>query len=398
MPGLRDLVLALPWLVILLLTPIILLRRVRLSRVEPISPVHAPLVSVIVPARNEALNISTCVATLLNTLYPKCEIIVVDDDSIDGTGDIVKILADHTPDGRLQLIAGEPLPPGWLGKPWACAQGVRRARGDVLLFTDADTRHDEMLLNRAVGALINQKVDLVTVLPRQLMLSFWERLVQPHFFATLLARYHNLPHMNRTRRTRDVLGNGQFILIRRDTYDTIGGHEALRAEVVEDQRLAQRVVASGGRMFMAHAHDLMETRMYRSLGGIVEGWSKNVALGSRAAVPGWLRPLMPWPILAYTVFFWILPPAVLLVTLMTDLATPFAPWSLAATGFSLVNWGYVNVWMGVPVQYTILYPIGALVQAMIFLRSGLRGNNIAWKGRHYVVDPVPPPEAAERYP
>jgi chlorobactene glucosyltransferase len=398
MPGLRDVILALPWLVILLVTPIVLRRRVRLSRVQPIAPAQAPLVSVIVPARNEAVNIGTCVATLLNTLYPRCEIIVVDDSSTDGTGDIVRILAEHTPDGRLQLIAGEPLPPGWLGKAWACTQGARRARGEVLLFTDADTRHDEMLLNRATGALIHEQVDLVTLLPRQLMLSFWERLVQPHFFATLMARYHNLPRMNRTRRTRDVLANGQFILIRRETYDRIGGHEALRAEVVEDQRLAQHVVAAGGRMFMAHGHDLMETRMYRSLGAIIEGWSKNVALGSRAAVPGWLRPLMPWAIIAYAVFFWIIPPATVLLFLFTSLASSWADWSLVATVFSVLTWGYINVWMGVPIPYTILYPIGALVQVVVLLRSGLRGNNIAWKGREYVVTTAPPPESLERHP
>ncbi|HUF51666.1 MAG TPA: glycosyltransferase family 2 protein [Longimicrobiales bacterium] len=384
MPDLMDLALALPWLAIMLAMPLLLRRRVRLSNVPPIAADDAPLVSVIVPARNEAPNIGACVSTLLNSLYPRCEVIVVDDNSTDGTGEIIRILADHS-DGRLALIEGAPLPDGWLGKSWACWQGAQRARGTLLLFTDADTRHDDMLLGRAVGAIVRQEVDLVSVLPRQLMLTFWERLVLPHFFATLLARYHDLPGMNRSTRPHDVVANGQFILIRRTAYDAIGGHEALRGDVVEDQRLAQRVVAGGGRMFMAHAHDMMETRMYRSLGGIIEGWSKNVALGSRAAVPGWLRPIMPWPILAVAVLLWIVPPAILLVSLFTGHLTGLAGWSLAATAFSTLMWAYVYPWMGAGALYALGYPAGALVMAGILLRSGLRGRRVSWKGRDYVV-------------
>ena len=391
MPDVLDLVLALPWVAVLLLTPLMLVQRVRLAKDDPVAPADAPFVSVIVPARNEAPNISACVATLLNTLYPRFEIIVVDDDSTDGTGEIVRILAEHTPDAKLQLIDGAHLPEGWLGKAWACWQGVQRARGDILLFTDADTRHDEMLLSRAVGALLKHEADLVTILPRQLMLSFWERVVLPHFFATLLARYHDLPGMNRTRDARDVLANGQFILIRRAMYDAVGGHEALRGEVVEDQRLAQRVVSHGGRLFMAHAPEFMETRMYRSLGSIIEGWSKNVTLGSRAAVRSWLRPLMPWAIALAAAALWILPPAILLADLFFGWFPAARGWALAVTGLSVLTWGYINVWMGVRPQYALGYPLGALIMCLIVVRSGLRGRAVAWKGRDYLVQTSPEP-------
>jgi chlorobactene glucosyltransferase len=120
--------------------PILLAKRVRISGFSAPATDDAPLVSIIVPARNESVNISVCVASLLNSLYPKSEIVVVDDGSVDGTGDIVRILADHA-GGRLRLVEGNPLPEGWLGKPWACWQGYRQAAGDLLLFTDADTRH-----------------------------------------------------------------------------------------------------------------------------------------------------------------------------------------------------------------------------------------------------------------
>ena len=285
MPSAVQLLLAAPWVAMLLIMPLMLLRRPRLNSFPPPSG-DAPLVSIIVPARNEAVNISVCLASLLNSEYPDFEIIVVDDGSSDGTDDIVRILAEHS-DGRVHLVNGEPLPPGWLGKPWACWQGYRRARGDLLLFTDADTRHEERLLGHAVGALTRHSADMTSVMPRQLMVGLWERLILPHIFAMISLRYINMERVNRTRTPRHAIANGQFILIRREAYEAIGGHEGMRAEVVEDQRIAQRLVAAGRRIFVAHAEDLMETRMYRSLKGIVEGWTKNLALGSRQASPAW---------------------------------------------------------------------------------------------------------------
>ncbi|MGH7448350.1 MAG: glycosyltransferase, partial [Longimicrobiales bacterium] len=259
MPSGLQLMLALPWVVLLLIMPLMLLRRPRLSSFAPPPPADAPLVSIIVPARNEAVNISVCLASLLNSVYPTFEIIVVDDDSSDGTGDIVRILADHA-EGRVQVVDGEALPAGWLGKPWACWQGYRRAKGQLLLFTDADTRHEEMLLGRAVGGLLTRDAAMVSVMPRQAMIGLWERLILPHFFAMISLRYMHLERVNRTRSPRDVIANGQFILIRRDAYEAIGGHEAMWNELVEDQRIAQSLVAAGRRILIAHAEDLMETR------------------------------------------------------------------------------------------------------------------------------------------
>jgi chlorobactene glucosyltransferase len=381
-----QLLLALPWLALVLLIPLLLMRRVRLAKFAPPAPEDAPLVSVIVPARNEAVNISVCVASLLNTLYGRFEIIVVDDNSIDGTGDIVRILAEHA-DGRVRVVNGEPLPPDWLGKPWACWQGYRQARGDVLLFTDADTRHEDMLLGRAVGALNDTGAAMVSVMPRQVMGSFWERLVLPHIFTMIWMRYHDLRRVNRTRTPRDVIANGQFILIRREAYEAVGGHEALRSEVVEDQRLAQRLVAAGRRIFIAHAEELIETRMYRSLRDVVEGWSKNLALGSRQAVPRLLAPFVPWLIVMFLLGFWVAPPVIMLLTLFTRLGGWVQGWSLAVTAFSLLFWIVTHVLQRVPVQYAFAFPVGAAVSALLFARSALRGRRIEWKGRAYEVRP-----------
>lgn len=359
-----------------------LLRRPRLSSFAVPAAEQAPLVSVIVPARNEAVNISVCLASLLNSLYPNLEILVVDDGSVDGTDDIVRILVDHS-DGRVRLVDGAPLPDGWLGKPWACWQGYLQARGDLLLFTDADTRHEDMLLGRAVGALQSRQVDMVSVMARQLMIGFWERLILPHIFALISLRYMHLERVNRTRNPRDVIANGQFILIRRDAYQAIGGHEAMRAEVVEDQGIAQRLVASGRRILLAHAEELMETRMYRSLAGIVEGWTKNLAIGSRRAAPAWVAPAVPWLTALFLLLLWVLPPALLVLSLVSGLNGLIRGWSLTVTAVSLLFWVLAHAVKGVPLLYAAAYPAGALSAAWLFVRSALRGPRVAWKGREY---------------
>jgi chlorobactene glucosyltransferase len=377
-----QMLLAVPWLVLVFTVPVLLSKRVRISGFSAPSSDDAPLVSIIVPARNESVNISVCVASLLNSLYPRMEIIVVDDGSVDGTAEIVRLLAEHA-GGSLRLVDGEPLPDGWLGKPWACWQGYQRARGDLLLFTDADTRHDDTLLGHAVGALRQRQADLVSVMPHQVMGSFWECLILPHIFTTLAMRYHDLSRINRSRRPRDVIANGQFLLVTRDAYEAVGGHEALRDEVVEDQRLAQRLVEKGRRIFIAHAHDLMDTRMYRSLGGIAEGWTKNLARGSRRASPAWIAPLVPWLIVVYLVVVWVAPPVTLLLSLLTPVNGALMSWSVAASILGLAFWVPIHLWTRVPVQYAFGYPIGAAAAALLFVRSTLRGERVEWKGRAY---------------
>ncbi|MBR9989126.1 MAG: glycosyltransferase [Gemmatimonadetes bacterium] len=386
MPAGTQIILSLPWVALLLMMPLMLLRRPRLTTFAPPPPGGAPLVSIIVPARNEAVNISVCLASLLNSDYPDFEIIVVNDGSSDGTEDIVRILAEHS-EGRIHLIEGEPLPEGWLGKPWACWQGYQHAKGKLLLFTDADTRHEERLLGHAVGALLIRRADLVSVLPRQLMVGIWERLILPHIFALISLRFTNLERVNRTRVPRHVIANGQFMLVRRDVYESIGGHEALRAEIVEDQRFAQRMVIAGRQIFIAHAETLMETRMYRSLGGIIEGWTKNLATGSRQAAPEWAAPFVPWIIALFLTGMWVLPPLTLLLSLVTPLAGSVKGWSIAVTAASVVFWLIGYAIQRVPLLFALAYPIGAIAAAGIFIRSALRGRRVGWKGREYRMAP-----------
>jgi chlorobactene glucosyltransferase len=337
-----------------------------------------PLVSVIIPARNEAQNIEACVRSVLGTAYERVEVIVVDDRSTDGTGAILERLAG-APEfaGRLRVVPGAELPAGWFGKPWALVQGCRLAQGSLLLFADADTRHDRELIPRAVAALEVEAVDLLSVIPRQEMLTFWERLVQPHIFLVLASRVGGLERVNRTRLEWDGIANGQFILTTRAAYETVGTHAAVKDRVAEDLALAQSYVRHGLNIFLLHGPQYMTTRMYRALGQIVEGWSKNLALGVPFTLPPipLLRraaPYLMWvPVLA-----WVVPPVWWLFER--------SDWALATMAVSLAIWAVVYWAEQAPVRYALLYPFGAAMVAFIMLRSAWRGGRkVVWRGRSY---------------
>src|SRR6266480_5774217 len=183
--GIVSWLLAAPWILVLLLVLYgYATRRPRLRAYQAVNT--GPLVSVIIPARNEARNIERCVRSVLATDYKPIEVIVVDDRSTDGTAELVEPATGE----RLRLVRGAELPPpgGWFGKQWAIVQGYKVARGELLLFADADTKHEPELIPRAVRGLQHERVDLFTVLPRQEMLTFWERLIQPHVFVALESR------------------------------------------------------------------------------------------------------------------------------------------------------------------------------------------------------------------
>lgn len=377
--ALVDLAPALPWL-----APFAGL--VRLARTRPnlsdVAPVAGTPVTVVIPARNEADTIDTAVRSILASHYRPFELIVVDDRSTDDTAAIVERLAAGEP--RLRLVRGEALPDGWYGKPWACAQGAGSRPGALLLFTDADTRHEPELLGRAVAALERERADLVTVSPHQRCVTFWERLIMPQIWLLLGLRYHPR-RVNRARRERDVIANGQFILTTREAYEAVGTHAAVRHEVAEDLALAQAYLRHGLRLHFAFAERLMETRMYRSLGQLVEGWSKNIYLGGRRSFPHEpaLRALAPVMLVA-ALAFWLIPPVALLLDALGTDTGGLAPPARVATGLSALFWGLISYGMKIPVRYGLLYPLGVVMALYIVARSTWRGGRrVEWRGRVY---------------
>ena len=340
------------------------------------------LVSVIIPARNEAGTIATVLSSVLASDSEPFEVWVVNDGSTDATGNLAAEFARRDP--RVRLIDGAPLPSGWFGKPWACWQGYREARGDLLLFTDADTRHQPALLGHAVGALEQERADLITVVSAQRCVTFWERVIMPQIWMLLALRYPP-ERVNRATRARDVIANGQFILVRRSSYEAVGTHEAVHDQVAEDLALAQAFLRHGRKLHFAFAEQLIETRMYTGWRHIAEGWSKNLYLGGLASFPDEpvRRALAPFG-LAAAMLFWILPVAWLLLAL-AGVAIGLLP-AQVAVGLSLVFWAAVNLAMKIPPWYALFYPIGASASLAIILRSIVQGSrSVRWKGRVYTV-------------
>jgi chlorobactene glucosyltransferase len=389
---------AAPWLILAVYMGL----RVREPRPLPPAEAHPgpqqapdlPLVSIIVPARNEALNIQRCLESLAAQRYPTFEILVVDDRSEDETAE----RARGVPPGNareIRVIEGEALPEGWFGKPWACLKGAREAKGGLLLFTDADTWHGPDLLARCVAGLREDDAQALSPVGRQEMESFGERVIQPHMFALLGLRYPMIRRPIEPPRWLDAILSGQYLLVTREAYEGIGGHEAVKGEVVEDLRLAQELVRAGGRITLRGAGDDLSTRMYRSLGDAVNGWTKNVAIGARQA-GGRLGALAIPGMAAFLLVVWIVPPLVLVAALVSvsvptaalpevpGAAPPLLVWAAGATGISLLLWAGAYRRLAAPIHYAPLYPLGAVVAIWIGIRSWLRGSRkIVWKGRTY---------------
>lgn len=378
-----PLIAAAPWV---LLPPVAMLRIAKsrsLNDEPPCLPEPAPLVSVIIPARNEARNIARCVQSVLRTSYQSAEVIVVDDDSADETAQLARDAAND--DSRLRVISNPGLPNGWFGKQWACAAGAADARGPLLLFTDADTEHAPDLLPRAVSALLRDHVDLLSVAGLQEMRSFWERVLQPQVFWMLLVRYGGTDSVSQARRAEDVIANGQFMLMRRDAYEALGGHAAVRDKVAEDLALAQLFYRSERRVRLIRAEDQLSTHMYASLSELIAGWGKNVFAGGIDAMPGGPvgRVLFPF-VLPLAPLMALVPAVALSLTLLGITSHGWLLWSSICVVASLLWWGVIYRGFRQRIGYALLYPLGSAVMLYIILRAIGRGRRVGWKGREYI--------------
>jgi chlorobactene glucosyltransferase len=378
-----GLVWSLPWIV----PPIVVIVRSLKSRSLDDAPAeigpNPPLVSVIIPARNEARNIERCVRSVLSTTYPNIEVIVVDDHSSDGTGDIARTVAAS--DSRLAVIPAPDLPPGWFGKQWACASGARVASGSLLCFTDADTTHAPDLLPRSVNELRARHADLLTVAGAQEMRGFWERIVQPQLFALLSVRYGGTEHVSQAKRPTDAIANGQYILVRRGTYSAMGGHELVRDLVAEDMAMAQEWVRGGRRIALLMGRDQLSTHMYSGYRELVSGWRKNIyASGRHAAMGGRVgRALYPL-ILPLMPVSALVPPIVLLLCAAGVLSGAWLAWSAIVYVVNVGYWALLYYWFGQSLWYALLYPLGSLVLLIIVGGALRRGRRVEWKAREYV--------------
>lgn len=222
------------------------------------------------PARNEEACLGACLESLLAQKDVDFEVIVVDDASTDCTRAIAESFS------RVRVIVAPALPPGWSGKCNAAQAGADQARGEWLLFTDADTVHFPGSLARALDEAREHRADLLSYSPRQDVHGILQRGLMTVVFAELASTYRPAEVCDPA--SLVAAANGQFLLVRRNVYDRTGGHAAVAQTLLEDVALAQGVKRGGGRLRFRYAPDALETRMYRSFSAMWEGWTKNLAL------------------------------------------------------------------------------------------------------------------------
>ena len=332
----------------------------------------APIVSVIIPARNEEACLGDCLQSLVTQSGVAFEIIVVDDHSTDRTREIAQSFShDHD---KVRVIDAGTLPAGWTGKNNAVTTGVRQARGQWFLFTDADTGHLPGSLARALAEVRDNNAQLLSYSPGQIAVTFWEMAVLPVVFAELARQYS--PSRVSDPASPVAAANGQFILVRRDTYEAVGGHAAIAGDILEDVALARAVKRSGRKIGFRYAPDAVRTRMYRNYRQLRDGWTKNLAL--LFPRPGWLAVKM--------LGLW----GILLLTLPLAEATHHWGWSvLCAPMFAYVVTRLRRsnfTWYGV-----ILGALSGMPMfAYLLLRSKRAHANgtVPWKGRTYSDKPA----------
>jgi chlorobactene glucosyltransferase len=351
----------------------------------------APPVSIVVPARNEERSIERCVRSLLAQTVADFELIVVDDRSTDRTREILDRVARD--DARLRVIAGTDLPAGWIGKAWALHQGAAVARGAWLLFTDADSVHSPASVTSSLAFARTHHADAVSTITHQQLVSWPERAILPSVLGLIFFSQGNFDQLNDPGQTQRALANGQYLFVSRRAYDGLGGHAALRGEIVEDIEFARRFKRDGRyRLVMAAGEKLASVRMYHSFGEIWSGFTKNVYYGPR----GNLWALGGGIVFIASISF--LPP--LLALNATLRRRPFEALEALMTSAALIaTGGWAMASVGMDRRLGWFQPVGTAVLAAITVNSTfavLSGRGVEWRGRRYGGSGVDAADVASR--
>jgi chlorobactene glucosyltransferase len=335
--------------------------------------------------RNEEKNTRRCIGGLLSQNYPNFEIVAVDDWSKDSTLKILKELASRH--NNLQVIEGNPVPEDWVGKSYALWRGVEQAKGDWLLFVDADTASPPYMLTSVINYVEENKIDMLSISPFQVLETFWERVIQPVVLSHI---YYAFPYKKiNDPKSKIAAANGQFILIRQSVYKPIGGHLAVKNRIVEDVALANLVKGRGYRLHFVRGKRLIKTWMYTNFGEIWEGWTKNLFFGLGRK---WTRVIFSVVILLACGF---IPPILFtwsaVQVFFQGAYTLPALLILAESTFLLVLIVY-NFWrqgtklFAIPGYYSFTVPLGILIYVAIILSSAYKvvsGMGVTWKERVY---------------
>jgi chlorobactene glucosyltransferase len=343
------------------------------------SPPSTHTVSVIVPMRNEAANVRRCLGALRRLRGRILEVIVVDDHSDDDTLAQVSEIARADP--RIRVVRGLDVPPPWVAKNFALQQGVGLARGEWLLFVDADVELHPDAAHHAAGVADAGGIHLLSLSPRQECGGFWERAIQPLVFAMLRDRF-DMAAVNDPAEPV-AAANGQFILVRRSVYDAVGGHAAVKDRVLEDVGLAEAVKRRGLRLHFANTRTLAATRMYDGFRALWYGWSKNLfpLLGGHAPT---------WRAVAWHLGIFALTGVSVVVAGGRAIGDPAWAWPALSGLIALVVLAVVerldDVALGPPWSHPFVSPVAHAVFALLIVNSwswhSVR-KTVWWRGRRY---------------
>ena len=325
------------------------------------SPLKFPKVSLLIPVRNEAYQLSDLMSVLLELDYPQLEIIFLDDESQDET---LSFLQNQNPE-KIKVFSGKPLPKGWAGKPWACHQLAQLANGEILIFCDADVRPSSQAILKSVSHMEKFEVDILTALPFQEMKTLWEKAIIPFVMHLPILSLVPLKFSFRLKSPVWVVANGQWLAFSRRSYEAIQGHEGVKNSFLEDMELARNAVRKSFRVLPVIASQQIRVRMYQNRSQLIEGFTKNLYLlcGKRS------------PALGILFFFWtLIYLGPLWVGEWIALILLIALRVIAAQVFK-ASW-----------RTLLLHPLGALGFLGLMIRSWffwVVKKQVSWRGRAY---------------
>jgi len=342
-----------------------------------------PKVSIILPARNEEKFIGKCLESFVQQDYTNYEIISVDDSSNDDTWKIIEKYAKKS--DKVVPVKAASKPDGWMGKNWACIEGFKRASGDLLLFTDADTVYSKKVLSLAVAHLLSEKLDVLTVIPRLLCLDNITKITLPMLSTFLHSRYSALNVNNPKKGIGYFFGS--FFIIKKEVYEKIGTHEKVKHEIIEDGALGKITKESGFRLKMVRGEHLLDAVYSRSSQEMWNGLerlmvplyhqNKSYAVGVFFAVLFIL--FIPIPFLIYSIIF-------------LENSVSFIPLLVSAilSTITIFIAAFMETKMGLNLKsvYALFAPIGGLIVTCGFLSGILQANKssaVSWRGRKYSV-------------
>jgi chlorobactene glucosyltransferase len=349
-----------------------------LRRKKYTPPDSFPFVSVLVPARNEELNIRNVLTSLLEQDYPDYEVMVLNDSSEDKTGDIISEIQNKYP--QLNVINGKQLEPGWTGKCFACKQLYEASKGEYIIFTDADTIHKKNSIISSVSIAQNTNADMLTLFPEMTLKSFAEKLMMPMLFFTIMLLLP-LYFVNKKGFYKFSVGIGPFMMFRRSAYEAIGTHDSVKSAIVEDVWLARKIKEHGLKLVAADGFNILSVRMYRSAKDIWNGFSKNIFAGfqfsslSLFSVIGMYLLLffVPFILFGYQLSLQFASGNILILTGLQVFILYITRFLISAR----FRFGFMS---------SILHPLGALSVPVIAFNSWIWikfRSGAKWKGRVY---------------